>query len=160
MLSAMPSHAINFDELTDAQQQELMGGWKPIEAKNGAISWKLFAKTKEVEHKHTYPDKSYAYTVTPEFGAEIKALKDKPVKLMGYMFPLSPDKDQREFLFGPYPVSCPYHYHTPPSMIVEVHSDKPIAFTYDPLTVEGTLSLDFNEELGVFYFLKNARLSK
>jgi hypothetical protein len=154
------SYAINFDSMSEAEQQKLMGGWKPIEAKNGALSWKLFGKTKSIEHKQTYPDGSYAFTVTPDFDASLKAFKDKKVKLMGYMFPLDASDKQKDFLFGPFPVSCPYHYHTPPEMVVEVLSKDAIAFSYDPITIEGTLSLDFNEEQGVFYYLKDAKLVK
>jgi hypothetical protein len=153
-----PTYAINFDEMTEAQQQELMGGWKPLQVTGNAIKWNIFAKTKEKQKKNTYPDGSYAFSVTPIFSPEISAFKDKEVTLMGYMFPLDAGDKQQDFLMGPYPVSCPYHYHTPPSMVVEVLAKKPITFSYEPITIHGILSLDFNEDTGVFYYLKDAHL--
>ena len=158
LLASTQAHAINFDDMSESQQQKLMGEWKPLQVTGDAIPWNIFALTKEKQHKKTYPDGSYAFSVTPDFPKELIAYKNKHVTLMGYMFPLDANEEQKDFLIGPYPVSCPYHYHTPPSMVVEVLSKEPIPFSYDPLILTGTLSLDYNEEIGVFYYLKDAEI--
>lgn len=75
---------------------------------------------------------------------------------MGFMFPLEQSEKQQNFLIGPYPLSCPFHYHIGPSQVVEVIAKKPMKFSYDPVTVTGVLKLRFNEETNMFYYLENA----
>jgi len=75
------------------------------------------------------------------------------------MFPLDVTEDQRLFLFGPFPMSCPYQYHVGPALVLEVHAqDHPVAFSYDPVQLTGTLELvPEDKEYSVFYRLKDAR---
>ena len=78
------------------------------------------------------------------------------------MFPLEATHDQKLFLFGPFPVSCPFHYHVGPSLVLEVNAgESPVAFDYEPIVIAGTLHLVENDpEYSVFYRLKNARQVK
>ena len=91
--------------------------------------------------------------IKPIYSPQIKSLNNKQVTLTGFMFPLDPADKQKNFLIGPYPTSCPFNYHVSPSQIVEVKLKKPIVFSYDPVTVKGTLSLKYNGETGIFYYL-------
>jgi len=146
--------------LTPEQQAEGYGDYEPIKAKNGAVSWDIFAATKEIERQE--PDgKGYTnYWLEPAFGKEIRKLDGKTVKLMGYMFPLDSSDKQSKFLFGPYPPSCAFHYHVNANQVVEVAAAEPILFSWEPVTIEGTLTLVEKDAYSVFYRLKQARLSK
>ena len=73
---------------------------------------------------------------------------------MGFMFPLEQSEKQKRFLIGPYPLSCPFHYHVGPSQVIEISSEKAIDFSFDPITIKGKLEVKYNEETGTFYYLK------
>ena len=139
-------------DLIDQYQEQ----WKPLKVTGDAVSWEVFAKTKEdnfcIEDKE-----GFEICVTqPEYSDEIMNLDGKKVTLMGFMFPLEQSEKQKRFLIGPYPLSCPFHYHVGPSQVVEVSMPKGIDFSYDPVTVKGTFKPHFNRETGMFYTLENA----
>lgn len=78
------------------------------------------------------------------------------------MFPLDETENQKLFLFGPFPLSCPFHYHVTPSLVLEVHADKhSVKFSYDPVVMTGTLELVPDDpEYSTFYRLKDAKQVK
>ena len=78
------------------------------------------------------------------------------------MFPLDGHEDQKMFLFGPFPMSCPYHYHVGPALVIEVYAeDNPVNFEYGPVTIAGTLELVPDDpEYSVFYRLLGAKRVK
>ena len=126
----------------------------------GGIEWELFSQTKEEPYKITRDGQEWE-GVKPEFSNALKKWDGETVKMSGYMFPLDQTNEQSQFLFGPFPLSCPYHYHAPHSLTIEVHADKPIDFSYEPITVEGTLELVYEDfEYNTFYRLKKAKLIK
>ena len=133
---------------------------KPLKAKDGALSWEFFAKTKEIEKCGIDKDGFDYCLIKPIYSTAIKALDNKEVVLMGFMFPLEQSEKQKNFLLGPYPASCPFHYHSNQAQIVEVLTLEPIKFSYDPIKLKGTLSVKYNEETGIFYYLKNAKIIK
>jgi len=127
---------------------------------DGGVAWEVFSETKESPYKITRDGEEWE-GVKPEFTDTIKQFNGETVKMSGYMFPLDQTDEQSQFLFGPFPLSCPYHYHAPNSLTIEVHTDKPIKFTYDPITITGTLELvpedyDYN----TFYRLNDASIVK
>lgn len=132
-----------------------------VDIPEGATDWKVLGSTKEKKISGVDEEGfDYEYTL-PEFSAQVKELDGKIVKLKGFMFPLEENDKQELFLFGPFPISCPYHYHVGPSLIVEVKPKKALAFTYDPIVIEGKMELVPNDiETGVFYRLHNAQIKK
>ena len=92
--------------------------------------------------------------ILKEYNQKIKQYNGKVVTLMGYMFPLEQSEKQKNFLLGPYPLSCPFHYHVGPSQVIEINSDQAIDFSFDPVTVKGELKVKFNKETGIFYYLE------
>jgi len=127
-------------------------------AVEGATPWQLFAATKEKQKKVTFPDGSYSFDVSPGFSDNMRALGGTEITLHGFMFPLEQSDKQSTFLFGPYPPSCPFHYHVGPNLVVEVHMKKPIAFAWDEVRLKGTLELLEKDPNGVFYKLNNAEM--
>lgn len=128
--------------------------------KGDALPWDIFLETKEKQKKVTFPDGGYSFEVTPLFTDKMKALNGKDVTLTGFMFPLEQSEKQGNFLLGPFPPSCPFHYHIPPSLVVEVRAKKPIAFSWDEITLKGTLELPEKDLSGSFYMLKNAEVTR
>lgn len=77
------------------------------------------------------------------------------------MFPLNADKGQKMFLFGPFPISCPYHYHVGPALVIEAYGLETIEFKYEPITIKGILELVIEDnEYNIFYRLRNVKILK
>lgn len=158
---AAPAHALSEEEMTaDAPTRTIEDLIKEyIDLPPGAIDWNVFAKTesKSIETKDA-DGFEYQY-FKPAFPDAVKALDGQVVMLKGYIFPLDETEDQRFFLFGPFPLNCPFQYHVDPRLVVEVDSKKsPVRFSYDPVVIMGRLELVENDpENSVFYRLKDAR---
>lgn len=120
-----------------------------------AVDWKLLGKTGEIETT-TEDETGFEYVyIKPDFPDAVKALDGQTVTMKGFMFPLEGEEKQALFLIGPFPVSCPFHYHVSPALVVEVRADdKPVAFTYDAITIKGRLELiEDDPEFSTFYRL-------
>lgn len=160
---AFPSYAFSQEQNSDGTTRTIADYIeKYVDVPKGATNWKVFGATKEIEITGRDKDGMDFEYIKPEFPASVRALDGKKIVVKGFMFPLEGDEAQHLFLFGPFPVSCPFHYHVGPSLAIEVHTGaKPIDFSYDPITIAGTLELvEKDEENGVFYRLKDAALQK
>ncbi len=160
----VPAYAIS-EETGDGYSTRTLADYiaKYVDVPAGATDWKVFGKTKEIEVAGRDKDGMDFEYQKPGFTDEVKKLDGKTVRVKGFMFPLEEDEDQHEFLFGPFPVSCPFHYHVGPALVIEVHTDKdkPVPFSYDPVTIEGTLELvPLDTENSTFYRLRNAQAVK
>lgn len=125
----------------------------------GGTTWDIFNET--IEHEYQYEeDSEFTYMgVLPEFSKTLKKMEGSTILIQGYMFPLEQSEKHARFLLGPFPISCPYHYHVPPKMIIEVHVTTPIAFSYDAINIKGKLELvPKDDEYNLFYRLKGAEL--
>ncbi len=141
-----------------AFNNDIIEDWKPLEVTGDAIAWEIFGATREHESCTQKDEDGYDIClVKPEYGKQVTDLNGKRVTIMGYMFPLEQSEKQRNFLIGPYPMSCPFHYHASPTQMIEVFADEPIAFSYEPITLKGNLKLDYNEETGMFYYLNQSK---
>jgi hypothetical protein len=133
-------------------------GVMPLEEKGGAVKWQVFWEMKETKINKTDEATGIEFEYyVPEYTPEIKALDGKKIRLYGFIFPLQETKKQKNFLFGGFPLTCPFHYHVSPKMTVEVLSDKGIEFSFDPVLIEGTFEIKFDKETQIFYYLKDAR---
>lgn len=159
-LLPVAAHALTIEEGSDAPTRGIEDYIKDfVDVPEGATDWKTFGKTKvlNVETKDSEGLDFQYYK--PEFPPELKALDGKTVKIKGFMFPLDETEDQKLFLFGPFPLNCPFQYHVQSNLVIESHADKkPIPFTYDPLTLEGTLELvPEDKENSTFFRLRDVR---
>ena len=85
----------------------------------GALDWKILGTTEETQQP-TRDENGVEYTYTkPVFPPAVKALDGKTVTVKGFMFPLEEDEAQGYFLIGPFPLSCPYHYHVGPALVID-----------------------------------------
>ena len=89
---------------------------------------------------------------------ENRKIKSIPLYLFNDIKSLNSSKliseKQKKFLMGPYPLSCPFHYHVGPSQVIEIKSDNPVDFSFDPITIKGKLEVKYNEETGSFFYLE------
>lgn len=163
-ISATPALAIEERVMTEEEySQEFIIDNIPdyVSTPKGGLDWTILGRTKIIEYEEPAGDGLTNSGVRPEFPAAVKAYDGKEVIMQGYMFPLEQSDEQSQFLFGPFPLSCPYHYHAGANLTIEAHARKPITFDYEPITLKGTLELVArDDEFNVFYRLKDAVLVK
>lgn len=127
-----------------------------VKTPEGGVSWQILATTQEKEVIVGKVEDGDLISVRPEFTPDVQNLDGQVIVMQGYMFPLEQKEEQSRFLFGPFPMSCPYHYHVGPSMVIEAFAKAPIKFSFDALTLTGTLELvPADDEYNVFYRLKD-----
>lgn len=97
-----------------------------------------------------------------EFGADVLEVRDTPITITGFIFPLQASASQSHFLLSAYPPSCPYCLPGGPTELVDVFPKKEVPFRYEPITLHGTLRLVGNEKIqeGMFYQLVDASVVK
>lgn len=116
----------------------------------GTIPWQTLRQVKIVEEK-----KAGKTTLRPEFSAQIKVLDKQPVKIYGFVMPLSTTALQKHFLLSPLPTHCPFCVSQGPDSIVEVLAKTPIEFSaWDPVVMAGKLELVSDSSL--YYRLVDA----
>ena len=153
-LNALSFEKFNLNEIDPDENIIVEDLYEPLKVTGDALPWQLFSQTKEIEDCTIDKDGFDYCLIKPEYNQKIKQYNGKVVTLMGYMFPLEQSEKQKNFLLGPYPLSCPFHYHVGPSQVIEINSDQAIDFSFDPVTVKGELKVKFNEETGIFYYLE------
>ena len=132
-----------------------------VKTPEGGTSWNVFGETKQNPYAYTDKDGMEWSGVHPEFSERLKKLDGKEILIQGYMFPLGQEEKQSLFLLGPFPVSCPFHYHVTPDLIIEAHAKTPIDFSYDAINIKGKLELvPKDDENNVFYRLRDAEVLK
>jgi len=157
---SVSARALTYEQGADAPTRTLEDYIKNyVDVPKGATDWKVFGKTREINIEGKTKDGMDFQYFKPGFTPEVKALDGKEITVKGFMFPLNSTEKQHLFLFGPFPVNCPYQYHVGPALVLEVHADKnPMAFSYDPIVVTGKLELVSKDpEFSVFYRLDDAR---
>lgn len=163
-LITAPGHTMTLEEGEDGAQSETTKTITDyiddyIDVPEGALDWKILGTTKEIEVQTKTQDGYDWVYYKPEFQDNVKALDGQIITIKGSMFPLNETDDQKLFLLGPFPLSCPFHYHVGPALVLEVHADAhPVPFTYDPVILTGTLQIVHDDpENNVFYKLLDAR---
>lgn len=96
--------------------------------------------------------------VEANFPFMVQALKEKTIRLAGFMTPLGINEKQTHFLLSAVPPSCYFHPPGGPSSAVEVYADKGIEMGYEPMVLEGRFELVDKSGGGILYQLREARL--
>lgn len=131
-----------------------------VKTPDNGTPWDVFIETREHPYSFTDEEGMNWDGLRPEFTDRLLALDNQIITIQGYMFPLGQSEDQDFFLFGPFPLSCPYHYHSPPKLIIEVFAPTPIPFDYDAINITGRLELvPKDDEYNVFYRLHDATMA-
>ncbi len=115
------------------------------------ISWDVLAQVKLV--------KTDAGKYVPEFQEPVQALSTQQVALKGFMLPLDQSPKQQHFILSANPVAnCFYCLPGGPESLIEVKLDEAVDFSYDPITISGTLELLADDPMGMYYRLNNAKV--
>ena len=146
-------YGFSIEESNLVEERDLSQYVKEYSAYANSIEWELFAKTQELDECYVDEEGFDNCLVKPIYSDEITKLDNMSVTITGFMFPLEASDKLNNFLIGPFPLDCPFHYHIGPAKVIEVRSKKAISFSYDPITITGILKLDYNIETGVFYYL-------
>ena len=122
--------------------------FKPLPDRQDVVSWKLLAQVELVKMK----DKFVA-----QFSSDVSALDNKEVKVQGFMMPLEMGDKQTHFILSAMPVSCAFCMPGGPEQLVEVRTNKPVKYTFDPVVLTGKLAVLKDDPTGVFYRLTDAQ---
>jgi hypothetical protein len=117
----------------------------------GVVSWNTLAKVKQIKTKDR---------ILPEFSKEIVALNDKEVKVQGFMMPLEPGEKQKHFLISLNPQTCAFCLPAGPEGVVEVKSNTPVKYTFEPVILSGKMSVLKDDPMGLYYRLTEAAPAK
>jgi uncharacterized protein len=90
------------------------------------------------------------------FDATQLRLHQKTQRIQGFMMPLEPGVKQSRFLLTSVPSTCAFCITGGPESMVEVKAKSPIAFTYEPVIVEGTFMVLPDDPMGMYYRLTDA----
>ena len=102
-----------------------------------------------------YNAKTGIYSLVPT--PQVKAMVGKTVRVRGFTLPLDGSDRTAHFLIGVNTPVCFYHPPGDPNEVIEVQTDRSIAWDEKPASVEGTFSLIDNGELGVFFKMVKAK---
>lgn len=113
----------------------------------GALPWETLADAKA--------GKDFG---PPTFGNKISQHDRKQVILQGFMLPLENADKQGHFVLSANPPHCYFCMPGGPESMVEIFAAPPIAFSYDPIVLQGELKLIRDEEaMGLYYQLNGAK---
>ena len=106
-----------------------------------------------------YDDFMGAEIEKPKFSSELKAKEGSKVTLEGFIIPLQQDTKQDYFVLSRFPYqSCFFCGAAGPETVVEVYSDRGFSFTDERVKVEGTLRLNADNPIHLFYIIEDAEV--
>lgn len=122
--------------------------FKPLQERKDILSWKLLAQVELVRMKDRY---------VPQFADNVAALDKRDVKVQGFMLPLQMGDKQTHFVLTAMPQTCSFCMPGGPESMVEVKTQKPLKYTFEPVTVSGKLAVLRDDPTGVFYRIVDAK---
>ena len=135
---------------TGAGFHDPRSAFKPLQERDGVVSWKLLGAVKAKVEKNK---------VLPVFPPDVRALNAQPVKVQGFMMPLEPGERQRHFLLSAVPTTCSFCVPAGPEGLVEVRTKEPVRYTVEAVTVQGRFMVLNDDKYGLFYRVADAVLS-
>ncbi|RFA24381.1 hypothetical protein CAI21_21820 [Alkalilimnicola ehrlichii] len=118
----------------------------------GVLPWNTLAAVEVLEGNQGMP--------LPKFDDKVARLDGEQVSLQGFMTPLENSERQSHFILTKLPPTCFYCISGGPESVVEVKARRPVAVSMDPIVIEGRLELVREHEMGLFYRLIDATLSR
>jgi len=121
--------------------------FKPLEEKDGVVSWKLLSSVQTKMEKNR---------MAPVFSDPVLAMNDKTVRVQGFMMPLEPGERQKHFLLSAVPTTCGFCVPAGPQGLIEVRSKIPVKYSIEAVTVEGKFVALEKDPYGLFYRVSDA----
>lgn len=122
---------------------------KALEDKAGFVSWRTLTLVEAVPKGDTF---------IPKFDKSIQSLNSKPVKLQGFMLPLTMGEKQSHFVLTASPPSCAFCLPGGPDQVVEIKASAPIKYASDAIKLSGKFELLKNDPMGLYYRLSEAKV--
>lgn len=119
----------------------------PLPQRADVVPWSVLTDVK------TRTDKS---RILPVFGPQQLGLNQKTQRIQGFMMPLEPGEKQRHFLLSSVPLTCSFCVPGGPESMVEVRTKTPVAYTMEPVTVEGRFAVLSDDPYGLYYRVTDA----
>ena len=121
--------------------------FKPLEDKEGVVSWKLLSSVQTKMEKNR---------IAPVFPDPVLAMNEKTVRVQGFMMPLEPGERQKHFLLSAVPTTCSFCVPAGPQGLIEVRSKIPVKYSIEAVTVEGKFAALEKDPYGLFYRVSDA----
>ncbi|TFY96582.1 DUF3299 domain-containing protein [Ramlibacter rhizophilus] len=123
----------------------------PLPQRSDVVPWSVLTAVKSRTEKNR---------VLPQFQPQQLALDGTTQRIQGFMMPLEPGEKQRHFLVSSVPLTCSFCVPGGAESMVEVRTRTPVAYTQEPVTVEGRFATLRDDPMGLFYRLTDAALVK
>lgn len=108
-----------------------------------------------------YDDFMGAEVEKPKFSEQLKLREGTKLTLEGFIIPLKQESAQRYFILSRFPYqSCFFCGAAGPETVVEVYSDREVSYTDERVKVTGTLRLNGDNALNLFYILEDCTVEK
>ena len=120
--------------------------------------WELLSS---VEIRKGYDEFMGTEVDQPIFSDQLKSSEGSTITLDGFIIPLQQDGNQDYFILSRFPYqSCFFCGGAGPETVVEVYSDNSLSYTDERVRVTGTLKLNGDNPLQLFYLLDNCTVKK
>ncbi len=119
----------------------------PLPQRTDVVPWSVLTAVKTKTEKNR---------ILPVFDAQQIALNQKTQRIQGFMMPLEPGEKQRHFLLSSVPLTCSFCTAGGPESMVEVKTRTPVAYTMEPVTVEGRFAVLNDDPYGLYYRVTDA----
>ena len=119
----------------------------PLPQRSDVVPWSVLTAVKTKTEKNR---------ILPVFDAQQIALNQKTQRIQGFMMPLEPGEKQRHFLLSSVPLTCSFCTAGGPESMVEVKTRTPVAYTMEPVTVEGRFAVLNDDPYGLYYRVTDA----
>ena len=119
----------------------------PLPQRTDVVPWSVLTAVKTKTEKNR---------ILPVFEPQQIALNQKTQRIQGFMMPLEPGEKQRHFLLSSVPLTCSFCTPGGPESMVEVKTRTPVAYTMEPVTVEGRFAVLNDDPYGLYYRVTDA----
>ena len=118
-----------------------------IKDRNDVLPWSVLTDVKTKSEKNR---------LLPNFPASVVALNQKTQRIQGFMMPLEPGEKQKHFLLTSVPMTCGFCVPGGPESMVEVKTKTPVAYSMEPVVVEGRFLVLLDDPYGLYYRVTDA----
>lgn len=119
----------------------------PLPARNDVVPWSVLTDVKTKTEKKR---------ILPVFSPAQLLLSEKSQRVQGFMMPLEAGEKQKHFLLSSVPLTCGFCVPGGPESMVEVRTKTPVAYTIEPVVVEGRFAVLPDDQYGLYYRITDA----
>ena len=115
-----------------------------------AVSWEPFMETR-------FEPNADGSAMEVIFSDRLSALVGKRISMIGFMYPLQRTQEHTHFVLAMNPASCGFCGGGGPESYLEVVSEVPVLFTYEPIKMSGVLEIDVRWREYMLFRMAKAR---